>query len=450
MTPRAIRTSLVTRALLRRLAVLAQATQSARAWTLLSVVGARGAGFTLSFFLARFGGAEALGAYTTLLNTGAAVVTPYSAIVGNNATIMAAAANRVSPSSYSRVARASVALMVGLSVLSFVVFLLLGSLRNNGQGLGTAWAVLGGASVILGQACFAAVQGSLYGAGRFVWAAQVSAMVAVAVALCAGPLVWWAGLNGALALVLVLSLLPGAILGWELLSITPGNGDAAEVWRETWRRFVAGLANVAATTIDNGVNWVCGIYLVREAFGMEGVGVLGISMQWHTAMLLPVMGWSGVTLKALTDASEEGDASTTFAAVISLAKRNLWATAALAGVVALGSPYLAAAYGLGKTDLALLVCIFAVIALLRAVAGVLELLMFCLNRQRLWLLFSVPAFALQAVITFVWIGHGLWVVLIGILAATVARGAFCLVALPGLVRHRHHSLTTARMARDVS
>lgn len=434
MTSSAARFSWLTRPPFHRLAALVQLLQSARAWTLLSVVGARGAGFTVSFFLARFAGAQALGAYTGMLNTASAVLTPYSGIAGNNATIMAAAAHRVRPSSYRRVGRASVALMAGLSALSFLVFVSLGSLANNGQGLGTAWAAFGGAAVIVGQATLAVIQGSLYGAGRFVWVARVSALIALCVGICAGPVVWWAGIHGALSLSVVLFLLPSVILGWEFLRVERGDRGLVDVWKETWRRFVAGLATVAATTLDNGVNWVCAIYLVRRAFGMEGVGVLGIAMQWHTAMLLPVMGWSGVTLKALTDASAKGDASTTIAAVIGLAKRNLLATTAVAGLVALASPYLAVAYGLAASDLALLVRIFAVVALARAIANVLELLMLCLDRQRLWLAFSVPTFALQALVTSLWISDGLWVVVLGILAATVSRGLLCLIALPRLVR----------------
>lgn len=426
---------MLTRPPFRRLAALSPLLQSARAWTLLSVIGARGAGFTVSFFLSRFAGAQALGSYTALLNTASAVVTPYSGIAGSNATILAAAAHRTSPSSYWRVARANIALMAGLSVLSFVAFIALGSLDDSGQGLGVAWTAVVGACVIFGQAALAVIQGSLYGAGRFVRAARVSAFIALSVGLCAGPVVWWTGVKGALALAVVLFLLPSVILGWEFLGVARDDDTAArDAWKETWRRFVAGLATVAATTIDNGVNWVCAIYLVRQAFGMEGVGVLGIAMQWHTAMLLPAVGWNGVTLKTLTDASAKGDASTTLAAVGRLANSNLLVTVAVSGVLALGSRYLAAAYGLGETDLALLIRIFAVVAVARALVVVLEMLMLCLNRQGLWLAFSVPAFAVQALITSLWISKGLWVVLIGILGATLFRGLLCLVALPRLVR----------------
>jgi len=63
-----------------------------------------------------------------------------------------------------------------------------------------------------------------------------------------------------------------------------------------------------------------------------------------------------------------------------------------------------------------------------------ELLMVCLKRQRLWLAFSLVAFGIQAVVTYAWIGHGLWVVVLGILAANVTRGLLCLAALPRLVQ----------------
>lgn len=434
MTLSTVKFSLLTRAPFRRLTTLNRVLQSARAWTLVSAFGARGAGFTVSFFLSRFVGAHALGAYTALLNTASAVLTPYSGIAGNNATIMAAAAHRVSPLTYWRVARASMGLMAALSVLSFLVFIALGSLDNDGQGLGMAWAAVGGACVILGQTTIAVIQGSLYGAGRFVWVARVSATIALGVAISAGPVVWWAGVKGALALAVVLALLPSVILGREFLVGAGGEPGSSDVWKETQRRFIAGLATAAATSIDNGVNWACTIYLVRQAIGMDGVGVLGIAMQWHTAMLLPVVGWSGVTLKALTDASAKADASTTIVAVIGLAKRNLVITVLVAGMIGLAAPYLAAAYGLGQSDLALLIRIFVVVALARALVAVLELLMLCQDRQRLWLAFSVPAFALQAVVTVLWIGKGLWVVVAGILAATVFRGLLCLVALPRLVR----------------
>lgn len=409
--------------------------QSVRAWTLLAVLSARGAGFTVSFFLSRFAGAQALGAYTALLNTASAVLTPYTGIAGSNATIMAAAAHRVSPTSYFRVARASVALMACLSVLSFIVFVSLGSLDNDGQGLGRAWAAIGGATIILGQTMSAVIQGSLYGAGRFVWVARVSAVIAVVVAICAGPIVWWAGVNGALTLAVVLVLLPSVILGWEFIA---GGGSAGapaiDVWKETWRRFIAGLATVAATTLDNGVNWLCAIYLVRQTLGIEGVGILGIATQWHTAMLLPAVGWNGVTLKTLTDASAKGDASTTLAAVKRLATRNLLVTVAVGGGLALVAPFLARAYSLGASELALLIRLFAVVAVVRALVTVPEMLMLCVDRQRLWLAFSVPAFALQALFTSLWIGSGLSVVVLGILLATVVRGLLCLIVLPRLVR----------------
>jgi len=422
--------------LFRRDAVDGDAHDSARAWTLLSTIATRGAGFTVSFFVARYAGVQSLGTYTAMLNTASAVVSPFSSVVGNNATVMAAAAHRLGPATYARVARAAATLASGLSLLSFMVFLTLNpAYVNHGQGVSLAWVAIGGASVIFGQALFAVIRGCLHGAGGFVPVARLSAVVAFGVMLFAGPLLWWVGLTAAFTLLVVLSLLPSAIMASQVLSLgeTTGPGSV-DVWAETWSRFVAGLAGVLATSVDNAVNWICAIYLVRRSFGMEGIGILAVAAQWLTAMLLPVMSWSGITLKALSDAVGDGDPSAVFGVVVRLTKKNLLATAALAGLVCVCSRYLASAYGLGGSDLAILICFNGAVALTNAANVVPELLMVCLRRQRLWLAFSLVAFGIQAVVTYAWIGHGLWVVVLGILAANVTRGLLCLAALPRLVQ----------------
>ncbi|MEQ1897773.1 MAG: hypothetical protein ABL971_10355 [Vicinamibacterales bacterium] len=385
--------------------------------------------------MSRHLGIEILGSYTATLNTASSVVSPFASVVGNN-TNMLAAAHRLNAHTYVRVARASATLTVGLSLLACVVFLAINPSRSgNGSDVGVAWIVIGGASVILGQAVFAVIQGCLYGDGRSIPAARVSVGVALAVALSSIVIVPWAGLRGAFALLVALSLMPSAIVASGVFLFREATEpESLAVWRETWDQFVVSSSSMLATAVENGVGWACTVYFVQQVFGMEGVGLLGIAGQWQTAMLLPTMSWGGANLKTLSDTVATGEAPAVFAAMSGLIKRNVLATAVLGAIVSLCSGYLASAYRLSDSGLAGLICFNAVVALTRAAGGVPELLMVCLRQQRLWLVFSLVASAVQATITVVWASHGLWVVVLGVIGASVTRGLLCLIVLPGLVR----------------
>ena len=319
-----------------------------------------------------------------------------------------------------------------LSVLSALALVLLYEFTLDGTASRSPVLLAVGVCVVVGQIVGGVSLGFLYGAGEFTLAARITALVAMAVCLLAYPAIQHFGLHGALALLLVASLLPPILMGAKVLTkkhsavVTLTAGPNA--WRSVNSRFIRAWPSVAAATVNNGVNWLCTIYLVQSAFGASGVGVVAVAVQWLNLMLIPATSWGGVSLKALTDVVASGNEKAAWSTAAGLMRKNILVTFVLAGSIALGSGLIARAYGLQNTDVALLISLNATCAIVASINNIFERFLLALDRQGWWFVFSLAAFLVQAAVTYLFIAKGLWVAGTGVLAASMV---LCLLSYAG-------------------
>ena len=397
--------------------------QTSRFLMLFASFATRGAGFLTSLLIARLAGAAALGVYSTLVYTSAAVATPFAQVLTNNSTVLGAAGGSDESAHHISHARASFMLALMLAALSALAFVLLYKFLLNDEASQSPVFLAVGVCVVIGQIIGGVGLGFLYRAGEFAHAARISAGMAIAVSLLAYPGIYTFGLNGALTLLLVASLLPAALMGAKVLTKKHTAAhplDAGPIaWKTVSSRFVRAWPSVAAATVNNFVNWLCTIYLVQSAFGAVGVGVVAVAVQWLNLLLIPATSWGGVSLKALSDAIASGKKEVAWHTATGLIRKNLLVTFVLAGSIALGSGLIARAYGLHDTDFALLIRLNAICALVASINNIFERFLLALDRQGWWFAFSLASVLLQASLTYLLIEKGLWVSPIGALAGSL-------------------------------
>lgn len=395
----------------------------------------RGNGFLISLLIARLAGAPALGVYSALVNTAATVATPFAQVMTNNSTVLGADGSRHGNGNYCAYARASYFLALLLSVVSAVALFLLYEFMLDSDASHSPLLVSVAVCVVIAQVLGAVSLGFLYGAGEFILASRITLFVVLAACLGAYPAIQRWGLSGALALLLFISLGPPVLMGARVLTRHPEKEGAREAWagalREVRFRFFRALPSVAATTTNNGVNWLCTIYLVQSVFGSAAVGVVAVAGQWLNLMLIPATSWGGVSLKVLSDAVASGDEKAAWRDATGLMRKNLLVTLVLSGVIALVSESIARAYGLSDTDIALLICLNAACAMVAAINNVFERFLLALDRQAWWLVFSLVSFSIQMAVTLLFIAKGLWVVPVGVLVASII---LCLLSYFGVSR----------------
>lgn len=405
--------------------------QSPRVWMLLGALLTRAAGFITSFALARFVGAEALGIYAATVNTASSVVSPFSGVMANNATVMASAAVRSGDQAFALAARANMAVALALAAVSLCVFGLLAS-ASLSAGIDRAgyWVIVGGASVVIGQVSAAVLQGFHHGAGRFIAVSRAYAVVAVLAVLGLGPALWFGGLQGALGLLVAFSLGPVALMAHGVLFSCGGRGAIpSETWREVFRRLRACIPSIGATAVNAAVNWLCAIFLVQQAHGLEGVAVVAVALQWTTLVLMPATSWGGVTLKSLSEALHSGEPNALRTTMLDLMKKNVVATLMLGGGVAALASVLANAYGLVEAGLGGLLVFCALGASVASLNNVFERLLLCLDKQHYWFLFSSAGYVVQLLLTYALIDQGMLVFAAGVLSASLTLNVLCWIGI---------------------
>jgi len=399
------------------------ALNSVRFSTLVASLATRGAGFIASLLIARLAGASALGTYSALVNTAASVATPFAQILTNNSTVTGAESSRSGGDDYRLKAQASFLLALLLSAVSAVALLLLYEFTLGSDASPSPVVLTVGMFVVIAQVLGAVGLGFLYGAGEFMLASRISFLAALVLCLAAYPAIQNYGLNGALCLLLLSSVLPPALMGLRVLTRDCSLGNTTESLPEAWQQvksqFVRSLPSVAAITVNNGVNWICTIYLVQSVYGAAGVGIVAVAAQWLNLMLIPATSWGGVSLKALSDAIASGREKTAWRVSSGLMRKNFLVTLLLAGLIALASGLIARAYGLSDTDVALLICVNAACALVASINNVFERFLLALDRQAWWLFFSFASVSFQLILTWLFIAKGLWVVAGGVFVAGV-------------------------------
>ena len=398
---------------------------------LVSALLTRAAGFITSFALSRFIGAEALGIYTATVNTASLVVSPFSGVMANNATVMASAAIRSGDREYTLAGRANIVVALVLAVVSLCVFgqLALVSLSTAINQAGY-WVIVGGASVVLGQICAAVLQGFYHGAGRFIAVSYAYAAVALIAVICLGPALWFGGLQGALVLLVGFSLGPVALMAHGVLFSPKVEGSISrKTWREVIQRLRESVPSIGATTINSAVYWLCAIFLVQRAHGLKGVAVVAVALQWTTLVLMPATSWGGVTLKKLSEALHDGDRSTVWVTMIDLMKKNIFATVALGTGVAVLAEVLADAYNLADVGLAGLLAFCALGASVTSLNNVFERLLLCLHKQHYWFLFSSAGYLVQLLFTYTLIKQDILIFAVGALSASLTLNVLCWIGI---------------------
>ena len=400
---------------------------------LLASLGTRGVGFLISLLIARLAGASALGTYSALVNTASAVAAPYTGVLGNNSTLLGTEDSRSGATDFRMHARASFALALILSALSAVALILLYVFALEDEARRSPLLLATGVGVVIGQVVGAVSLGFLYGAGEFKLASRISVLVALAVCLGAYPTIQNHGLHGAFVLLLIASLLPPMMMTASVIAkssaMTEARDAKSQAWEKVGLRFVRAWPSIAAGVANNGVNWVCTIYLVQSVFGTSAVGVVAVATQWQNLMLLPATSWGGVSLKTLSDAIAIGTEKTAWRASAGLIRNNLMVTLAFAGAIALASLPIAQVYSLTNSDVALLICINAASAIVAAITNVFERFLLALDRQAWWLIFSLVSLFVQTSVTWLFIAYGMWVVALGALVAGII---LCLLSYMGV------------------
>lgn len=396
---------------------------SSRIWMFIASLATRGAGFITSFLIARLAGASALGAYSALVNTASSVAIPFAQVLTNNSTLLGAEAVRNHGEKYRKYARDSLILALFLSLLSILALFLLFKFMLVGNAVDSPFLLLVGSIVVICQLVGGVGLGFLYGAGEFIKTSWIAIVAAIVTCFAAYPMIAYYGLPGALTLLLFISLFPSILMIAQVFmrkSVSYQVGDVREEsMNAVLSKFFRALPTVAAISVNNGVNWVCTIYLVQLSFGSVGVGVIAVAGQWLNLMLIPATSWGGVSLKALTDSLDSSCHNEAWNTAYRLMRKNLGITLALSGVIALASGVIAQAYGLQDTEVALLICINAACALIASVNNIFERFLLALDRQTWWLLFSLASFSVQMIITFLFISKGLWMVSSGVFLAGI-------------------------------
>lgn len=408
-----------------RLERIRQRLASPELWLLGTSLLARLLGFVASLLVSRVLGVASLGVYSSVLITAVSPTTPMSAVMANNATMLAArvkgrhqmrgllAPHLVGAVGCAVVALAGSAVMLWWSGLGQTALL-------------PAWALWAGVvGLVFGQLLTQIATGLCHGLDRSRTASAVTAAVTLVALLSIGPVLWWLGLEGVILQAMLVMLLPGVLLTMWLRwgYAQPDDSESAPVAAgQVGGLFWKALPNMGATVVNNATNWMCCVLLVRQFHGEVGLGLVAIGLQWMALMLLPTTSWGGRVMRALTLAHEHGPAALKHEAVRQ-ARRCAGVSAAAGGVVVVVAPWISDLY---RADSGVLFDLFLINAVAATLAGanfVFERVYFCLGNQRPWLRISLVAYAAQLGLTWCWIPHSVLAVALGnLLAIAVVLG----------------------------
>lgn len=411
---------------------------STRAWAFVGALCTRGAGFIASFSLARFAGPEALALYVSTVVTAAVVSTPLATVLFNGGTLAASA----SPSAVwsRRLLRASMGL-AGLCLLPLaLVFVGMQSQVGQaqaGQGVPSmAWVLVAGLSALGGQVMSYGLTGLLNGLGAQLPAARQQAVLSTLLMPLSLPSVYFLGLQGACAVLVLSSWLPVLML-WQLgrrslgADWRPADGEVCDASESAWHVMVAqlraGVPNAIALIAAGAGSWYCSIYLVQHHLGPQGVAVLAVATQWTTLILMPATSWGGVVLRELAHLRLQSDSHRRLLPALSrLMLRNVAVTGAVAAVVLLAMHWIEAGYRLQGLGLPVLMAVSTAAALVSSANGVLERALITWQRQWQLMAFSFVGLAAQVGCTLAFISTSLTAVQWGLMLSVTLSGGLSL------------------------
>lgn len=400
---------------------------SPEAWLLASNLGSRLLGFVVSLLMSRLGGVQALGLYSGLLITSASPTTPMSAVLANNATILAARHHERIP--MRRLLRAQWAVVLGSALMAVALCWAMLGLSGLGRSGLLPWhsVMIVAAGLVLGQVITQTVVGLCHGAVLSLQASWVVSAVTLVALLLTYPLIASWGVAGGLWQAVGVALLPGLLLGVWLWRKADDHGHApvapvaplaAEI-RQQWRQ---SIPNILATVVNNATNWISCIYLAERFHGHAGLGLVAIGLQWMALMQLPLSSWGGRVMQALAVAQGRSGAALG-AELVRQLKRCGVVSVGAACLVWSSAGLVADLYKVDRHTLVALFAINAAASALSSVGFVSERVFFCLGSQRPWLLMSVLAYVAQMGLTWVLIPHSILAVALGNLLAIALMAA---------------------------
>lgn len=396
-----------------------------RFWMFFSNLVMRGAGFITSFFITRILGAGALGLYSSIINTSAAVVTPFAQVLGNNATLVAVDTYKNNDNSFLIQVRANLLIAFSLCLISFLVFFCLYGFtfsKIESNNISIYLLLLASLSVIFAQIVGNVIQGFYQGAGKAVLTAKVFSVISLISALISFPVIYYFSLRGSFYLIVLTSISPLVFLSNHILRsnhIEYKIVDVLLALRSGVKRLQMSLPSIGASSLSAIANWLCTIYLVKNQYGLVGLGILAISIQWQNLLLMPVSSWGGVTLKIISESIVDGNKSKIIYEIKTLIKKNAYVTLVLGILISLLSGFIQKAYGLSGNTLVMLICLNAVYSLIASVNNVFERFYFCLNKQNFWLFSSIFSLIVQLIVVLIWIKLSLNFVVLGFIAGSI-------------------------------
>lgn len=404
------------------------------AWLVLGLLLSRATGFLIGLVLARSAGASALGLYSTVMNTAAPLVSPVSHAMINNNTLMA---SEQRDQGLRGLWRAQLVITLIAMALTLPLFALLFSRAVGHDTLEPAqwgWALVGAGSVVVSQLGTPMVAALLHGEGRFRAAGQWSVLTGVLGLAAVLPVVWAFGLAGALGLAATSAVLAWLLLSGDLLRRHRTEQTVAAVRGPILARLRKALPAITGMGLNGSVNWLCTIYLVHAYWRAEGVGVLGVGLQWSTLILIPATSWGGMTLALIGQAHRAGDRAVLVGALRQQLLRNGGATLVAALAVVAGAGLLTDLYRMQGTGLPMVLCAFAAAAFFGSLNGVFERLWWAAGRQRSWFIWQCMAFVMQIGTTLWLLPHHLAFAGIGVLVAALTLSLCSVLALRSHLR----------------
>lgn len=396
--------------------------QTPGAWLLASSLLSRLLGFVASLMVSRILGVGALGVYSSLLITAASPTTPLSAVLSNNATMLAA--RQRSGADMLRLFGLHMGLLLVCAAVALVgCWIMLASSDLLSSPLLPVWSIaLVAVGLVLGQLLTQVVTGLCHGQDRPRLVALSMGGVSALGVVLVWPMLTTFGLLGMAVLATVVMVLPGVLmLGWSVVNAPQATGASQgepaaqhEVSSHgVWRSFRHALPNVGATVVNNATNWICCVYLVSSVHGPEGLGVVAIGLQWMALMLLPTISWGGRVMRALTLAHESKTPDGLRRELIKQAGYCAGVGLAAGLLVVIALPWIAQIYKVDVSELSGLFVLNAAAATLAGVNFVLERAYFCLERQWVWLRVAMVAYAVQLAATATLMSWSVWAVALG-------------------------------------
>lgn len=418
-------------------------------WLFFSALALRAYGFFVSLLLARVGGLQALGSYSFLLITASSTSTPLSMALANAVT--QATAHGQGPDRVKSAWRAARMPLLLCSTISGALALWLalgGDMGKAVSPLGLMAMVPLLLALVVGQFLTQTAQGVCAGDGHpHLMTVPIIAVTTIGL-LVTMAIMASRGFVGALLVTALVGMVPALVVWWRTTRRSglsePASRDVPLSSRiNLWPYLGRAVPEIGANVLNSLTNWVCFMYLVMHAHGAAGLGFITVGLQWSVVMLLPANSWGGAIMHRLLTAQSRPGGDIDPVVITQELRRCLRVTLACSLVVVLASPLLAWLYKLELERLFLLLLLNAASAAVLSQNFVYERVFVCRQLQNRWLWMSGGAYAVQMVLTLVFIEKSIYAVVIGNLAALLvvwmaSRRELRLVNANDKAPHRHH------------